>query len=118
MRGAAWWFVIPAVASVLVVVGAIALTRQPVFLAWPFVAAALIFGLFAWWLYDDNRAERSLLNAVVVGDVPGDGGLRHRGAVADAAVSRAPKSRARCATSSASDRRPPPPAFTSRVWCS
>src|SRR5712692_8535329 len=44
MRGAAWWFVI---------------------LAWPFVAAALIFGLFAWWLYDDNRAERSLLNAVV-----------------------------------------------------
>ena len=47
------------------VVGAIALTRQPVFLAWPFAAAALIFGLFAWWLYDDNRAERSLLNAVV-----------------------------------------------------
>jgi hypothetical protein len=36
-----------------------------VFLAWPFVAAALIFGLFAWWLYDDGRAERSLLNAVV-----------------------------------------------------
>ena len=29
------------------------------------MAAALIFGLFAWWLYDDNRAERSLLNAVV-----------------------------------------------------
>ena len=64
-RGAAWWFVIPAVASVIAVVGAITLTRQPVFLAWPFVAAALIFGLFAWWLYDDNRAERSLLNAVV-----------------------------------------------------
>src|SRR5450631_3950441 len=64
-RGAAWWFVIPAGASVIAVVAAIALTRQPVFLAWPFVAAALIFGLFAWWLYDDNRAERSLLNAVV-----------------------------------------------------
>jgi 4-amino-4-deoxy-L-arabinose transferase-like glycosyltransferase len=65
MRGAAWWFVIPALASVIAVVGAVTLTRQPVFLAWPFVAAALIFGLFAWWLYDDNRAERSLLNAVV-----------------------------------------------------
>jgi len=64
-RGAAWWFVIPALASVAAVVGAVSLTRQPVFLAWPFVAAALIFGLFAWWLYDDNRAERSLLNAVV-----------------------------------------------------
>src|SRR4030088_1561384 len=65
MRGAAWWFIIPALASIIAVVGAIMLTRQPVFLAWPFVAVALIFGLFAWWLYDDNRAERSLLNAVV-----------------------------------------------------
>ncbi|HKO70231.1 MAG TPA: glycosyltransferase family 39 protein [Bradyrhizobium sp.] len=64
-RGAAWWFLIPAVASVIAVVVAIMLTRQPVFLAWPFVAGALIFGLFAWWLYDDNRAELSLLNAVV-----------------------------------------------------
>jgi 4-amino-4-deoxy-L-arabinose transferase-like glycosyltransferase len=63
--GAAWWFIIPALLSVGAVVGAISVTRQPVFLAWPFVAAALIFGLFAWWLYDDNRAERSLLNAVV-----------------------------------------------------
>jgi 4-amino-4-deoxy-L-arabinose transferase-like glycosyltransferase len=65
MRGAAWWFIIPALASIIAVIGAITLTRQPVFLAWPFVAAALIFGLFAWWLYDSNRAERSLLNAVV-----------------------------------------------------
>src|SRR6202166_1034547 len=63
-RGAAWWFIIPALGSVVAVVGAITLTRQPVFLAWPFVAVALIFGLFAWWLYDDNHAERSLLNAV------------------------------------------------------
>jgi 4-amino-4-deoxy-L-arabinose transferase-like glycosyltransferase len=63
--GAAWWFIIPALLSVVAVVGAISVTRQPAFLAWPFVAAALIFGLFAWWLYDDNQAERSLLNAVV-----------------------------------------------------
>jgi 4-amino-4-deoxy-L-arabinose transferase-like glycosyltransferase len=66
-RGAAWWFAIPALASIIAVIGAITLTRQPVFLAWPFVAAALIFGLFAWWLYDDNHAERSLLNAAVAG---------------------------------------------------
>ncbi|WP_407174246.1 ArnT family glycosyltransferase [Bradyrhizobium sp. STM 3562] len=65
MRGSAWWFAIPALASLIAVIGAIALTRQPAFLAWPFVAAALIFGLFAWWLYEDSRAERSLLNAVV-----------------------------------------------------
>ena len=65
VRGTAWWFVVPAGASVLAIVGAITLTRQPVFFAWPFVAAALIFGLFAWWLYDDRNAERSLLNAIV-----------------------------------------------------
>jgi 4-amino-4-deoxy-L-arabinose transferase-like glycosyltransferase len=64
-RGAAWWFAIPAITAVSVIIGAIALTRQPVFLAWPFLAMSLIFGLFAWWLYDDNRAERSLLNAAV-----------------------------------------------------
>jgi 4-amino-4-deoxy-L-arabinose transferase-like glycosyltransferase len=65
VRGTAWWFVVPAGASVLAIVGAITLTRQPVFFAWPFAAAALIFGLFAWWLYDNGHAERSLLNAVV-----------------------------------------------------
>jgi 4-amino-4-deoxy-L-arabinose transferase-like glycosyltransferase len=65
MRGAAWWFAIPAVTSIVAVIGAIKLTRQPVFVAWPFVAGALIFGLFAWWLYENSRAERSLLNAVV-----------------------------------------------------
>jgi 4-amino-4-deoxy-L-arabinose transferase-like glycosyltransferase len=63
VRGAAWWFAIPAITAVSVIVGAIALTRQPAFLAWPFLAVSLVFGLFAWWLYDDNRAERSLLNA-------------------------------------------------------
>jgi 4-amino-4-deoxy-L-arabinose transferase-like glycosyltransferase len=64
-RGAAWWFVIPAIMSVIAVIAAITLMRQPVFLAWPFLAMSLVFGLFAWWMYEDNRAERSLLNAAV-----------------------------------------------------
>jgi 4-amino-4-deoxy-L-arabinose transferase-like glycosyltransferase len=64
-RGSAWWFAIPAAASIIAVVGAVMLTRQPAFVAWPFIAASLIFGLFAWWLFDTNRAERSLLNALV-----------------------------------------------------
>ena len=64
-KGAAWWFAIPLIASVGAIVATIILTRQPAFLAWPFIAAALIFGLFAWWMYDDARAERSLLNGVV-----------------------------------------------------
>jgi len=63
-RGAAWWFAIPVVLLTIVVIGTIALTRQPAFLAWPFAAASMIFGLFAWRLFDDNRAEGSLLNAV------------------------------------------------------
>src|SRR6266702_267018 len=65
MRGSAWWFAIPALGSIIAVVGAVMLTRQPAFVAWPFIAASLIFGLFAWWLYDNNRAERSVLNALV-----------------------------------------------------
>ena len=64
-RGTAWWFAIPAIGSIIAVVGAVMLMRQPAFAAWPFIAVTLIFGLFAWWLYDSSRAERSLLNAFV-----------------------------------------------------
>ena len=45
MRGAAWWFVVPAGASVIAVIGAIKLTHYPAFPAWPFLAAAMIFSL-------------------------------------------------------------------------
>jgi 4-amino-4-deoxy-L-arabinose transferase-like glycosyltransferase len=64
VRGAAWWFAVPALAAILAVVAAIMLTRQPAFLSWPLFAIAMILGLFAWWLYEDVRAELSLLNAV------------------------------------------------------
>jgi 4-amino-4-deoxy-L-arabinose transferase-like glycosyltransferase len=64
VRGLSWWFTVPAAIGVLAVVGSIYLTRQPAFAAWPFAAVAAIFGLFAWWLYDENNAERSVLNAV------------------------------------------------------
>ena len=49
-RGAAWWFVVPAGASVIAVIGAIKLTHHPAFPAWPFLAAAMIFGLIALFL--------------------------------------------------------------------
>ncbi|MEW6767659.1 MAG: glycosyltransferase family 39 protein [Pseudomonadota bacterium] len=64
VRGSAWWFVMPFIASIGAVIGAIVLLRQPQFLAWPFAAGAMILGLFAWWMYDDHRAERSLLNGI------------------------------------------------------
>ncbi|WP_424632033.1 ArnT family glycosyltransferase [Bradyrhizobium sp. SYSU BS000235] len=63
-RGTAWWFVFPLIMASASIIGAMVLLRQPEFLAWPFAAGALIFGLFAWWLYDDYRAEHSVLNAV------------------------------------------------------
>src|SRR5579862_3959108 len=55
-RGAAWWFAIPALGAIIFVVLAVKLTRQPAFASWPFFAGAMVVGLFAWWLYDDNRA--------------------------------------------------------------
>jgi len=64
-RGAAWWFAVPAVTAVIVIVGAIKLSHQLVLPAWPVLAAAMIFGLIAWWMFEDSRAERSLLNAVI-----------------------------------------------------
>ncbi|RTL54711.1 MAG: glycosyltransferase family 39 protein [Bradyrhizobiaceae bacterium] len=64
VRGTSWWFVVPAILTVASVILAIVMLHQPVFAAWPFAAAAMIFGLFAWWMYDEHRAERSLLNAV------------------------------------------------------
>lgn len=63
-RGASWWFVLPLIICVGAIISVIYLFRQPEFLAWPFAAAALIFGLFAWWMFDESRAERSVLNAV------------------------------------------------------
>jgi 4-amino-4-deoxy-L-arabinose transferase-like glycosyltransferase len=63
-RGAAWWFVVPVALSVGAIVLSISLLRQPEFAAWPFAAGAAIFGLFAWWLFDPQRAEQSLLNAI------------------------------------------------------
>jgi 4-amino-4-deoxy-L-arabinose transferase-like glycosyltransferase len=64
-RGAAWWFAIPALTAIVTLIGVVAIVRHPVFLAWPLAGVALVFGLFAWWMYDANHAERSLLNAIV-----------------------------------------------------
>lgn len=65
VRGASWWFVFPAIASVAAIVLGISVLKQPVFAAWPFAAVAMVFGLFAWWMYDDAHAERSVLNSAV-----------------------------------------------------
>ena len=64
VRGTVGWFLFPAVIAITVVVGFIALNRDLGLLAWPFAGAAVISGLFAWWLYDVDGPERALLRGM------------------------------------------------------
>jgi 4-amino-4-deoxy-L-arabinose transferase-like glycosyltransferase len=65
VRGTVGWFLFPAVIAIMVPVGFFMLSRDLGLVAWPFAAAAVIFGLFAWWLYEVDGAERSLLRGMV-----------------------------------------------------
>jgi hypothetical protein len=62
-RGVIWWFVAPILLSITAVAGAIVIDRDLVLPAWPFFAAAIVCGFFAWQLYDDDGAERALTHA-------------------------------------------------------
>jgi 4-amino-4-deoxy-L-arabinose transferase-like glycosyltransferase len=59
------WPIIAAVLPILAIVAVMALRRQPVLLAWPFAAGAVIFGFFAWRLFDEDGPARSFLRAAV-----------------------------------------------------
>jgi 4-amino-4-deoxy-L-arabinose transferase-like glycosyltransferase len=63
VRGTAWWFLVPVVFCLGAIFAAIYVDRQLDLAAWPFAAGAIIFGLLAWWLYDSDGPERSLLRA-------------------------------------------------------
>jgi len=65
VRGTVCWFVFPVVIAIAVVVGFIAIGRDLGIAAWPFAAVAMIAGLFAWWLYDVDGPERSLLRGMI-----------------------------------------------------
>ncbi len=65
MRGTVSWFIFPAAIAIAVGVGFVAIGRDLGLVVWPFAAAALIFGLFAWWLYEVDGAERSLLRGMI-----------------------------------------------------
>ncbi len=64
VRGTGWWFVLPVVFAIGGVAALIVVGKQLGLLAWPFAAGAIICGLLAWWLYDADGAERSLLRAM------------------------------------------------------
>jgi 4-amino-4-deoxy-L-arabinose transferase-like glycosyltransferase len=63
VRGVIWWFLVPGIISVLAIIGAVMIGHGLALLAWPFFAVAVVCGLFAWQLYDDDGAERAFLRA-------------------------------------------------------
>ncbi len=65
VRGTVGWFVFPTLVGIAVVGAFLFIGRDLGLIAWPFAAVAVVFGLFAWWLYDVDGAERSLLRGMV-----------------------------------------------------
>jgi 4-amino-4-deoxy-L-arabinose transferase-like glycosyltransferase len=65
LHGIAAWFVFPVGIAIGLVLLFIIVGHELGFIAWPFVAAAAIFGLFAWRLYDVDGPERALLRGMV-----------------------------------------------------
>src|ERR1700730_18864747 len=63
VRGAAWWFIAPILISIGAVTFAIIVARDPAFPAWPFFAVAIVCGVFAWLVYGDDGAGRSVVGA-------------------------------------------------------
>jgi len=62
-RGTMWWFIVPIIASIAAVVGAVMLDRELVLPAWPFFAGAIVCGLQSWQLYEVDGAERAFVRA-------------------------------------------------------
>jgi 4-amino-4-deoxy-L-arabinose transferase-like glycosyltransferase len=63
VRGILWWFLVPIIFGIVAVIGAVVIDREIDLLAWPFFAAAIVCGLFAWQLYDDDGAEQAFMRA-------------------------------------------------------
>ncbi len=64
VRGTVGWFLFPAVIAIAVPVIIVVVDRDPGIVAWPFAAAAVVCGLFAWWLYEADGPERALLRGM------------------------------------------------------
>jgi 4-amino-4-deoxy-L-arabinose transferase-like glycosyltransferase len=63
--GTAWWFIICAALALATILAHIVIGQQLGLLAWPFAAAAVIFALLAWRLYEVDGAELSLVRACI-----------------------------------------------------
>lgn len=65
LKGTVGWVLFPAAIAIGGVAGMIAVGGDLGLLAWPFAAGAVIAGLVAWWLYEVDGAERSLLRGLL-----------------------------------------------------
>jgi 4-amino-4-deoxy-L-arabinose transferase-like glycosyltransferase len=63
VRGTVWWFILMMTAAVLLITLHVVVSRQFGAWTWIFAAAAVIFSLFAWLLYESDGAEASLARA-------------------------------------------------------
>jgi 4-amino-4-deoxy-L-arabinose transferase-like glycosyltransferase len=63
VRGIMWWFLVPVIVSVIAIIAPIVISRDLVLMAWPFLAGAVVCGLFAWQLFDDDGAEHAFVRA-------------------------------------------------------
>ena len=63
--GLAGWFIFPGVIALGIPIVFFKFNHDLGLVAWPFAAAAVIFGLFAWRLYDVDGPERALLRGMV-----------------------------------------------------
>jgi 4-amino-4-deoxy-L-arabinose transferase-like glycosyltransferase len=68
-----WWFVVPILFSVVAIAGTIMLDRDLRLAAWPFLAAAIVCGLFAWRLYEVDGVEQSFLRTIAAALLAGAG---------------------------------------------
>src|SRR5260370_2685637 len=59
------WPAVTVMLPIAAVIAVVVLRRQLGLLAWPFFAAAMIFGFLAWRVYETDGAGRSLLRAPV-----------------------------------------------------
>jgi 4-amino-4-deoxy-L-arabinose transferase-like glycosyltransferase len=64
-RGAGSWFFMPMVIGIGMVIVLVVFGRQLGLFAWPFIVASMIFGLWAWRLFEADGAEHSLLRGIV-----------------------------------------------------
>ena len=87
VRGLMWWLFVPIMISIIAVIGAVVINRDLALFAWPFFAGAIVCGLFAWQLYEEDGAERSFVRASAAAALMAFGNLCGRRAVAGAGIS-------------------------------